>query len=183
MKDAVCKLIRRGPKALRAAAACVAAVLLTGCASRPRAAPVPIENFHAAAARPLTDRQCTIVSDPAALAPLCTPLGSPRLALVTVRSNAEWRRFCRATRDLGPAPDFRTGIVVGLVSRTGTRIDGRWPLELTAVRQCGPAGLLEGRFLPGTYLPDETPYVETAFAAGVTDVVAVDVNGDEFYPN
>jgi len=100
-----------------------------------------------------------------------------------VRSRSDWRRLCRATCDLGPAPDFRDGIIVGLVSRLGEPVDGRWPLELTAVRVCGDVALLEGRIQPGTYLPDQTSYLETAFAPGISDVVAVDVNGDAFYPD
>lgn len=166
-----------------ASCATAALALHAGCAAPHRAAPLPIDNFYEAAARPLTGRQCIVVSDPAELAPLCTPLGSPRLALLTVRSSSEWRRLCRATRDLGLAPDFRTGIVVGLLARAGEPIDGRWPLELMAVRACGRTAMLEGRLEPGTYLPDATPYLETAFAAGVTEVIAVDVNGDAFYPN
>jgi hypothetical protein len=125
--------------------------------------------------------QRVIVADPTALHELCTALG-PRLGLLQVRRAADWDRLVRAAPELGPCPDLRAGIVVGLVCRAGTTLDGRWPVRIEGVRLYGGAGLLEARFRGGTFLPDGTMLLETAYVPGLTAVLAADVNGTTFCP-
>lgn len=152
-----------------------------GCATR--TAPRPV-TLHALADAPTATRTCVtqvIVSQPEALRGICTPLG-PRLGLIQVRNAAEWARLAQAMPGLGPPPDWRTSILVGLACWAGTPVDGGWPVHIAAVRAQDGAGLMEATFRAGSYLPDGVVYVETAHVRGVDAVLAVDVNGAKFYP-
>lgn len=125
--------------------------------------------------------QHAVIADPTALRELCTPLG-PRLGLIQVRSVAEWTRLTRLAPHLGPPPDFRTGMLIGLASWAGTPLDGRWPVHINKVRVHDGAGLVTGAFEGGSYLPDGTAVMETAHVQGLAAVLAVDLNGTTFYP-
>jgi hypothetical protein len=116
------------------------------------------------------------------LRPLYTPLGR-RLGLIQVRDAGEWQQLLRAAPSAGPDPDFRRGIIVGLVSPCGSSLDGTWPFSWEAVRMYEGAGLLEARFNAGNYLPDGTTYLETAYVEGLAAVLVVSVDGVNYYPD
>lgn len=133
------------------------------------------------------------VADADLLAPVSTPLG-PRMMLVELRSAADWRRFVdalgvsptspaahAAESDL-VAPDFSRGMVVGVVSRLGEPLADDWPVSVDSVRSHDGAGFLAVRFAPGNYRPDGAAFAETAFVEGLAAVLAVEINGDRFYP-
>lgn len=122
-----------------------------------------------------------IVSDTTQLRPLYCPLGS-RLGLFQIRTAQQWEALRRQAPELGPAPDFDDGIVVGLVSHAGLPLDGTWPIHLQSVRVYNGAGLATGSFGGGSFLPDRTTYLEAAQFDGLATVLIVDVNGTRFYP-
>jgi len=112
---------------------------------------------------------------------LCTPLGS-RLGLLQIRSPGEWERLASAVPAIGQPPDLRRGMLVGLVCWAGTPADGHWPVRIDAIRACGGDGIVEASFLGGSYLPDGTGFIETAYADGVHRVLAIEVDGVVFRP-
>ena len=116
-----------------------------------------------------------------ALRPLSQPFGE-RIALIQVRNRRDWEQLSQAVADIGPCPDLGRGIVIGLASQAGTPLDGRWPFALDAVRVHQGAGLIEARFHGGTYLPDGTTYLETAYVEGLSAVLVVAVDGQRYYP-
>jgi hypothetical protein len=122
------------------------------------------------------------IVDAAALDAVCKPL-SRRMALIELRTAADWRRFERAVGLPLIPPDFARGAVVGVVSRAGQPLSGDWPVTLEQVRACDGAGWLTAHFAPGNYLPDGTAFAETAWVEGVAAVLAVEVNGERFYPD
>ena len=124
----------------------------------------------------------TVVCDADAIKPLCTPLGS-RLGLLEIRSQREWQSLVRAASSSGPCPNLQNGIVIGIVSWAGLPVDGRWPIELDSIQLRDGGGLVNATFQPGTYLPDGTTYLETAYVEGLQAVLAVNVNGTTFYPD
>ena len=118
----------------------------------------------------------TIISDADSLEALRSPLGQ-RLSLLEIRSPAEWERLRHCAAEIGPAPDFRQGIVVGLMSHTGIPVNGDWPIELDCVIVHEGAGFAVGSFHGGTFLADDTTYVEMTQIRGLRAVLMVDVNG------
>ncbi len=151
-----------------------------GChpAARPQVTPPAL--LTDATLVPNLSTQRLVVANGARLRGLCVPLG-PRLGLLTVNDRQEWNCLAAAVPSIGPEPDFRQGMLVGLVCWAGVPADGHWPIRLDGVRLCGDQGLVEGRFIGGTYFPDGIAYVETAYAQGVRDVVAVDIDGTVFH--
>ncbi|MFH1746720.1 MAG: hypothetical protein ABIG44_06710 [Planctomycetota bacterium] len=123
-----------------------------------------------------------IAIDPSALQPVARPL-SERIALVQVHSPMEWDQLCQATGAVASCPDFSRGMIVGLISQTGTPLDGSWPFEWGSVHVHEGAGLLRVHFTGGSYFPDGTTYVETAYVENLGALLVVDINGDRFYPN
>jgi len=117
-----------------------------------------------------------IVTDAQALAPLYRPIAR-RLGLVEIRSPRDWERLRTAVPELGPCPDLRRGIVIGLVGPTGTILSQSWPFKWIGVRAFDGAGLVEAEFEGGTYLADNATYVELAQVEGVWFVAAVGVDG------
>ncbi len=158
------------------------ATLLLGC--QPNATPrtITVAALEGAPPARTTAQKKLVVPDTAALQRVCYPLG-PRLGLLQVRSAKEWELVSRAVPQIGPCPDLARGALVGLACWTGTPVDGTWPVSLATVRVCEGAGLLEGDFHPGTYLPDGTAYLETAYVPGLRSVLIVDVSGTTFYPD
>lgn len=158
------------------------ATLLPSC--QPAAAPrtITVAALESAPPARKTAQKKLVVPDAAALQRVCYPLGS-RLGLLQVRSAKEWELVARAIPQIGPCPDLTRGALVGLACWTGTPVDGAWPVSLAAVRVREGAGLLEGDFHPGTYLPDGTAYLETAYVPGLRSVLIVDVSGTTFYPD
>jgi hypothetical protein len=122
-----------------------------------------------------------IVAENTSLYDLCSPLGG-RLGLIQVRSARDWSRLIQVVPQLGPCPDFSRGMIVGLASWTGLPVDGEWPICLESVRLHHGAGLVAARVHSGSYLPDGTTYVETAFVENLDAVLILDVNGVRFYP-
>lgn len=78
--------------------------------------------------------------------------------------------------------DFSQGILVGVASRAGLPLSGGWPLHITALRIFDGAGLLSATFDSGTYLPCGAAMLEAAFVPGLSDVLALEINGERFYP-
>jgi hypothetical protein len=153
------------------------------CACGPVSGPrtISLQALEAAppAKVPATTRH--LVGDPDALRPLYQPLGR-RLGLIQVRDAYEWDQFTRATGSTAPCPDLRRGIVVGLVSDTGTPLAGGWPFRWEAIRVSDRAGLIEAHFNGGNYLADGTTYLETAYIDGLSAVLVVSVDGVQYYP-
>lgn len=137
-----------------------------------------LEDACPTAAQPLAR---LVASQPDALHRRAQAL-SPRLALLQVRSPAEWRRLQRLEPRVGPPPDFSRGIAVGLITRTGTPLAGDWPIAIEAAQVCDGAGLLHGRFNGGTFLVDDTAYLDLVFVEGLAAVLIVDVDGSRYFP-
>lgn len=104
-----------------------------------------------------------------------------RVGLIEVHDRGEWERLARVAPRLGPPPDFGRGMLVGVVSRAGQRVDGRWPIRLDAVRIVDAAGMVSSSFESGAYLPDGMSYMEAAFVEGLAAVLVVEVDGMRFY--
>ena len=116
------------------------------------------------------------LGDPAGLAPLHRPL-SARLGVVVVRNADDWQTLADAIPDIGPCPDLTGGAVIGLVTRTGTPVDGGWPVQVTGARQAGRAGVVQVSSRGGAYLSTGIVYVEVIYVPGPQKVVAVDLDG------
>jgi hypothetical protein len=157
-----------------------AAVALTSCA-HPTRVVVSVQMLEETDASMPRWIERAIVRKPAAIASLLTPLCS-RLALLVVRTPEQWRLLQAAAPEFGDCPDLDRGAFVGIVSRAGQPLDGRWPVTLEAVRVCEGAGYVTANFESGTYLPDGTTYVEAAQVDGLLAILLVDVNGVRFYP-
>ncbi len=158
----------------------VGALCACGTYARPR-----VVSVHALEGAPSVYPSFTrraIVSDAARLHQLYYPLGQ-RLGLFQIRTAEQWEALRREAPELGPAPDFDDGIVVGLASHAGLPLDGTWPIHLQSVRIHNGAGFATGSFGGGSFLPDGTTYLETAQFDGLAAVLIVEVNGTRFYPD
>jgi hypothetical protein len=174
----VCKLSR--PAGLFAAL--VVAVAVPSCVMPARIQTVSLASLESAPSAPLYRSERFVVRDAARLQSLCTPLG-PRLGLVQVRKPADYDALKTLVPELGPCPDLRRGMLIGLACWAGTPIDGRWPVELTAVQVQSGGGLLTAQYRGGTYYPDGTGRLVTEYVPDLTAVLVVDVNGTSFYPD
>lgn len=173
--------VRHGRSARLPAGLASLAVLLAACNTAPKPKTITMAALESAPSAPTAGIERLIVSDPLALQEMCTPLGR-RLGLVQVRCRSDWIRLARAVPQIGPCPDLRHGMLVGLACWAGTPVDGHWPLRIDAVRVHDGAGLVEADFHGGSYLPDGTTFLEIAHVAGMSAVLAVDINGTTFYP-
>jgi hypothetical protein len=154
---------------------------LSACGTHRRPLVVSVDALeHAPVLEPHATRRA-IVSDPAQLDGLYYPLGR-RLGLFQIGTAEQWETLRRQAPELGPAPDFDAGIVVGLASHAGLPLDGTWPIHLQSVRVHQGAGLAIGCFPGGSFLPDGSTYLETAQFDGLAAVLIVEVNGTRFYP-
>lgn len=167
----LCKLASRG------SLFAVFAALLTACAA-PRG--ITVETLQQAPRTPLRGQRL-VISDVTALGPAYKTL-SPRLGLLVVGTDAEWRALAAVCPNVGDRPDLTRGTVVGLVSRAGTPVDGGWPIQLDAIRLSGSGGWIEGTFHPATYQPDSAAYAETAYVPGLGTVLVVEINGLFYEP-
>ena len=154
---------------------------LIGCQVRTSPQVIYLQDLQAAPPRHPAQTQRFVVPDASALRPLYTPLGR-RLGLIQVRDRSEWQQLQRAVPSLGPVPDFRRGMVVGLASPCGRPLNNVWPFSWDAVRIHDGAGLIEAQFNAGSYLPDGTTYLETAQVEGLAAVLVVSVDGVNYYP-
>ena len=189
MPSAQCKQLARPPRAARRRAVRGLLVLilsgagvLSACGTHTRARVVSVRALEAAPPVEPTVMRRALVSDPTELREFYSPLGQ-RLGLVQIRSAEQWATLRRCAPELGPAPDFDEGIVVGLASHAGLPLDGTWPIHLQSVRIHQGAGFAMGRFEGGSFLPDGTTYLETAQFDGLGAVLMVEVNGARFYPD
>ncbi|MBU0641134.1 MAG: hypothetical protein KKB50_19925 [Planctomycetes bacterium] len=157
------------------------AMTVGACSMRPATRTVSVRALRQAPVVTPSDYRHAILSDTTAIDDLHWPLGE-RLGLLQVRNQAEWRRLTAVAPELGSPPDFERGMVIGLLSRAGVPLNDCWPIDLDVVRVHGGAGLVSGRFCPGTYFPDGTAYLETAYVEGLVTVLIVDINGVRFYP-
>lgn len=157
------------------------AAWLPACTGGPSAVTVTLEDLEAAVPVAITDTRRVYVSDPAVLHDLCTPLGS-RLGLLQIHRTADWERLSAAAPELGPCPDLRSGSVIGLACWAGTPVSGHWPIRIDAVHLHRGAGLLEARFVGGTYLPDGAAVLETAHVRGLHTLLVANINGSLFCP-
>lgn len=154
---------------------------LSSCGARLQPRVISVRELESATdVKPALPRRA-VVSDVAGIEELCTALG-PRLGLLQVRTASEWEMLRRCAPELGSAPDFSRGIVIGLASQAGQPLDGNWPISLEAVRVHRGAGFAIAHFEGGSFLPDGTTYLETAQFDGLATVLMVDVNGTRFYP-
>lgn len=153
-------------------------LLVAGCAPRERI--VSVNQLESAASAP---GECWYVrvADPAALATRGEAFGR-RVGLVEIRNARDWARLAEASPGIGPCPDFRRGIVAGLVYFGGTPVDGGWPLEIECVRVFEGAALLEARFNGGSFLADGVGYAHLAHVEGLRAVVMVEIDGNRYYP-
>ncbi len=128
----------------------------------------------------LVAQERRLAADPAALRELCVPIG-PRLGVLLVQTPEVWERLQAAVPGLTHPPDFaRGGTVLGVVSWSGTSLDGEWPVALDEVRVHDGVALLRASFHPGSYLPDGSGRLELAQVYGVSVLLAVEVNGTLF---
>lgn len=154
---------------------------LYACSTPPGARGVALPALERAARSEPAGVQRWLIADAAALEAVSTPLGR-RLSLFQLRTAADWRCFERSLGLDVPRPDLRRGIVVGILCRAGEPLADVWPVALDAVRQHAGAGLLSVRFAAGNYLPDGSAFAETTWVDGLVNVLAVDVNGERYYP-
>ncbi|MBU0617269.1 MAG: hypothetical protein KKI02_06105 [Planctomycetes bacterium] len=188
MPSTHCKQSGRPPRAARLSVVRVLlpAILwglggLSACGTHTRPQVVSV---HALENAPFLEPSVTrraIVSDTAQLRELYYPLGQ-RLGLFQIRSAEQWEALRHQAPELGPAPDFDGGIVVGLASHAGLPLDGTWPIHLQTVRGHNGAGFATGCFQGGSFLPDGTTFLEAAQFDGLAAVLIVEVNGTRFYP-
>jgi hypothetical protein len=155
--------------------------MLCACGTYARPPVVSVHTLEGAPSVYPSFTQRTIVSDPTRLHQFYYPLGQ-RLGLFQIRTPQQWEALRREAPELGPAPDFDRGIVVGLASHAGLPLDGTWPIHLQSVRIHNGAGFAIGSFGGGSFLPDGTTYLETAQFEGLATVLIVEVNGTRFYP-
>jgi hypothetical protein len=163
------------------ALAALACCLLPACRLGPTGRTIRLTDLEHAPRVALPAAPPVTVADSTTLRDLCTPLG-PRLGLLQVRSAADWSRLAAAAPGLGPRPDLRAGMVIGLACWAGTTLDGRRPVRIDGIRVYHGAGLLEARFQGGTFLPDGATTLETAYVPGLVALLAADINGTTFCP-
>ncbi|HMQ17111.1 MAG TPA: hypothetical protein PKC49_14165 [Phycisphaerae bacterium] len=186
MRESVCKAaphVRRVRfrAAARLACAGVAALTLGSCAA-PAWRSVRSEDLDAAPEAAASQVWHVRLTDPARIVSQSRPL-SRRMALVQVRTCADWQALAEAAPQLGPCPELGRGMVVGLMYFGGTPLGGgEWPLELSTVRVFDGAGLVEAHFTGGSFLADGAGYVHLAQVDGLRAVLIVDVDGTRFYP-
>lgn len=163
--------------------ACLTVLLagLSACGVSPVRWTISLHELETAPVNQLHATRRHIVSDPAAPRPLYQPLGR-RFGLIQVCSEDQWEQLSHAAQHVGPCPDLRCGIVVGLVSEAGTPLDGGWPFRWQGIRLCEGAGLIEASFNAGNYLPDGTTWLETAYVERLRKVLVVSVDGSRYYP-
>lgn len=161
--------------------ACLAWIVLTGCTAGmlPPARIVRLADLECSPARTPTEPRRCFVREPDALQSLVHPLGR-RLGLLEVTSAEQWRELAQAVPGIGSSPDLTHGIVVGLVSVSGTPVDGGPPFRLQAIRVHDGAGLVQAQFNSGTYLPDGSAYLEMTYVNGLRSVLVVNVNGVDY---
>ncbi len=175
------KLGRAGCRGVAAGLAFVALAAIPACRKLPPARTLHPRDLETADAAALRQRRRAVASDAVRMLPAYRPLG-PRLGLLTIHTRAEWEALRAAASEIGPCPALEGGCVVVIASHAGLPVDGQWPVELRTVRRRGELGLAEVRFAGGSYLPDDTTYLEAALVPGLRAVVMVDVNGARFYP-
>jgi hypothetical protein len=163
-------------------ASAVIVAFLAGCQATPATVWVSLSELESAPRTPCAQRQRLVATDPDALRTVATPLGD-RLGLLQVRSATQWQQLQAAVPDVGPCPDLSSGSMIGLICWAGTPLTGRWPIHIDAVRVHRGAGMLEGSFQGGSYLPDGSACIETAYVPRLRSVLAVDVGGTTFYPD
>ncbi len=159
---------------------CALLVTLTSCASRIPVTSVSLRALETAPSSRPRERARTIVSDVEKLGSLHHPLNL-NIGIVQIRSIADWRRLNQVAPQPGPPPDFTSGIVVGVLSRAGTPIDGGWPVSIKGVQMVDSAGLLVSHFQSGCYLPDTIAYLECAYIEGLRALLVVDIDDLRFY--
>ncbi len=162
------------------AASCASLVALSCAAPQPAVQRVSLASLEAAQPRYGGDRIRAVISDVSRLGELYHAL-TDRVGMVEVRDRVQWERLHSVAPRLGPPPDFDRGILVGVVSRVGQRVDGRWPIRLESVRLNHQAGLLSSSFESGAYLPDGVAFMEAAFVEGLSAVLVVEVDGMRFF--
>lgn len=180
----VFKILDRGrsPWAGLAGLALLLAGLIPACQVAPRVRMVSLESLESASPRRIHGAQRHLVRDGAGLQALAIQLG-PRLGLIEVRNEAQWQALNAAVGGHMRRPDFSRGTLVGLATWAGTPVDGEWPVELQSVHLSDGGGLLRSHFHGGTYLPDGTAYLETAYVPDLRAVLVVDIDGTSFYPD
>jgi hypothetical protein len=155
---------------------------LSACGPRLRARPISVHALETAAAvEPSAVRRAIALDAGPPNEEFYHPLGG-RLGLFQIRSAKEWEVLRRRAPELGPCPDLRRGIVVGLASHAGLPLNGAWPIHLETVRVHNGAGFAIAHFQGGSFLPDGTTYLETAQFDGLTAVLMIEINGTRFYP-
>lgn len=172
----LCKPTRARTKRLTQFAVVVAVVALVGCHAHRSRRTVSLPQLEQGTLVLPTQVRRSQLSSDADLGPSYHEL-APRLAAIVVRTEAEWGRLRAAAPEIGPQPDLSAGAVVGLISRAGSPVSGRWPLSIKHVRVSDGAGLLVGAFSPGSYQPDGAAYIETAYISGLETVLVVEING------
>lgn len=160
--------------------ACALCAALTSCTSSVAVTRVSLDALESAPVHRPRQRARTMVADVDKLADLYHPLNS-QIGIVQVRSLKDWQRLSRVAPQPAPPPDFSRGMIVGVLCRAGTPIQGGWPAVIESVRVFDTAGLLISRFQSGCYLPDATAYLESVYVEGLSTVLVVDVNDLRFY--
>lgn len=138
------------------------------------------EALEISAEAPLNERIRAIVCDPDRVAPLLLSI-SDRIAYLEIRTDREWEALAAGCSDIGPRPDFSSGVFLAVVSRIGQPVDGAWPCRLESVRVQSGFGLVSASLHAGTYLPDGMACLEGVFVAGLRRVVMVDLNGERYF--
>jgi hypothetical protein len=172
---------RQSTMALTGTVALICLALTASCALAPAVRSVRLEQLELAREVPLRPAGRSVISDPAVLEPLAQPLGR-RLALLVVRTRAEWEALSRAVPGIGRRPNLARGAVIGLICRVGLPLGGEWPASMERIQVAQGAGLLTVRFDGGSFLPDGTSYLELAQVEGLEAVLVVDVGGSRFFP-
>lgn len=154
---------------------------VVGCRTPLSTRTITVAQLEQAPPVPRLTTERSLVSDAATVRGLCTPLAA-RLGLLEICTAREWQEFARATTGAGACPDFSRGMLVGVACWAGMPLDGEWPIRLDSVRVHDGGGLLNATFAAGSYLPNGTGWVETAYVEGLHAVLIVDINGAIFYP-
>ncbi len=168
-----------GRRALIGLAAGISLLGLAGCGKLIADKSLTLSDLKASPTVSMQRLGRSLVVNPEAIRKLCVPLG-PRLALLEVRTAGQWHQLQHAACELGPQPNLKDGMVVGLVCWAGTPVDGGWPIRVNAVHIYGTAGLVEADFQGGNYLPDGVGYLEAVYVPGLRSVLVVAVNGTDF---
>ena len=156
-------------------------VCTPGCRREGSAPAVRPRDLEAAPLVALRERRRAVASDGVRNLPTYRPLGT-RLGLLVIRDAAQWAALRALADELGPCPSIEQGVIVVAASHAGLPVDGGWPIRLRGVRGFGGFGLAVVRFSGGSYLSDDSTYLEAVSVRGVRGIVAVDVNGTRFYP-